>query len=156
MPTLNELSTRFATDWREFNASYDAYARSVGLSGTSLSVLSTILAADSECTQESIRATTLLPKQTVHNVIRGFVASGWLELAPSLNDRRAKVVRMTPAGETEARRLISPIRQAEIQALERLGKQDAERLVELFSRYGSLCSEIIAQAGGHHGYRMED
>ena len=61
--------------------------------------------------QRAICEYTLLPRQTVNNVIASFVAHGFVELGDAEGDRRVKTVRFTPAGQqldrAESRRGVS-------------------------------------------------
>lgn len=82
---------------QEWNASYEDYARSVGLSFTSLSILSTIYAHEN-CTQKMLCEICFLPKQTVNGVIRQFCKDGWISLIEMAKDRRNKAIRFTEQG----------------------------------------------------------
>lgn len=56
--------------------------------------------------QRAICEYTLLPRQTVNNVIASFVAHGFVELGDAEGDRRVKTVRFTPAGRRYCNSLI--------------------------------------------------
>ena len=86
---------------QEWNASYEDYARSVGLSFTSLSILSTIYAHEN-CTQKMLCEICFLPKQTVNGVIRQFCKDGWISLIEMAKDRRNKAIRFTEQGRQTA------------------------------------------------------
>ena len=83
------------------------YARKKGLSYTSLMVLR-IIYEEKNCTQKQISDMTGYPKQTVNMIIRGFQGKEWVELKESSEDRRIKMVRLTPEGMAFATKTIEP------------------------------------------------
>ncbi|MEI3428756.1 MAG: helix-turn-helix domain-containing protein [Christensenellales bacterium] len=95
---------------QEWNASYEDYARSVGLSFTSLSILSTIYAHEN-CTQKMLCEICFLPKQTVNGVIRQFCKDGWISLIEMAKDRRNKAIRFTEQGRQTAGDILRRVQQ---------------------------------------------
>ena len=82
---------------QEWNASYEEYAKSVGLSYTSLSLLSAIYGTE-QCPQKLLSERCLLPKQTVNAVITAFYQKGWVRLEELPKDRRNKAIHLTDLG----------------------------------------------------------
>ena len=75
-----ESRTRiFCNAWQSISVIYEDYARKSGISYNSLYILNAILYTEN-CTQKQICEKTLLPKQTVNNVITVFFKSGYIEL----------------------------------------------------------------------------
>lgn len=75
-----ESKTRiFCNVWQSISVIYEDYARKSGISYNSLYILNAILYTEN-CTQKQICEKTLLPKQTVNNVITVFFKSGYIEL----------------------------------------------------------------------------
>ena len=68
MSELQEQIRQYGSYLYEWNASYEEYARRVGLSYTSLAVLSTLYDAEN-CTQKMLCERCFLPKQTVNAAI---------------------------------------------------------------------------------------
>ena len=83
------------------------YARKKGLTYTGLMVLR-IIYGENCCTQKQISDMTSYPKQTVNMIIRGFLEKEWVELKESKEDRRIKMVRLTPEGMAFATKTIEP------------------------------------------------
>lgn len=83
------------------------YARKKGLTYTGLMVLR-IIYGEKCCTQKQISDMTSYPKQTVNMIIRGFLEKEWVELKESKEDRRIKMVRLTPEGMAFATKTIEP------------------------------------------------
>ena len=107
---------------QEWNASYEDYARSVGLSFTSLSMLSTIYAHEN-CTQKMLCEICFLPKQTVNGVIRQFCKDDWISLIEMAKDRRNKAIRFTDQGRQTAGDILRRVQQSE-QAAHRMASHD--------------------------------
>ena len=72
---LNEMAKYFCDIRQHLETIYDDYARTVGISYTTLFVLYLIRQYE-ECTQKIICEKTMLPKQTVNNVIKKLIEQG--------------------------------------------------------------------------------
>ena len=125
-----------------WNASYEEYAKSVGLSFTSLSLLSAIYQAE-QCTQKLLAQRCFLPKQTVNAVISSFYRKGWVELRELPEDRRNKTVHLTPAGRQEAERILLRVRRSEQQAMSQLTPEEREVLLSATRRYVNGCKDAM-------------
>lgn len=114
---------------------YNEYAKSVGLTLTSLKVL-TILYREKSCTQKLITQLTYLPKQTVNAIIKGFNKQGLVtEPTESDSDKRNKNISLTKEGQEYAERIISKAKNAEYRALERIGDERRRALFEAMTLY---------------------
>ena len=127
---------------QEWNASYEDYARSVGLSFTSLSILSTIYAHEN-CTQKMLCEICFLPKQTVNGVIRQFCKDGWISLIEMAKDRRNKAIRFTEQGRQAAGDILRRVRQSEQAAMQSLSPQEQSALLTLTRRYVLACKKAM-------------
>lgn len=127
---------------QEWNASYEEYARSVGLSYTSLSILSAIHARE-RCTQKTLCEVCFLPKQTVNGVIRQFYKDGWIRLVEMQEDRRNKAIHFTEKGREIADEILSRVRRSERLAMESLAEAEWDALLDLTRRYVSACREAM-------------
>lgn len=126
--------TQFCDAWQGLNIIYEDYARASGISYTSLYILNAIVQLEN-CTQKKICKKTLLPKQTVNNVITSFYKSGYIELCELSENRRIKVIHLTKTGEKYADTLISHIKNAEYKAMEKLTTEQQEQLNKLMQIY---------------------
>lgn len=127
---------------QEWNASYEEYAKSVGLSFTSLSILSTIYQTEN-CTQKFLSEHCFLPKQTVNAVITTFYKKGWVQLREMPTDRRNKTVHLTKLGIAEAERILQRVRQSEQQAMSQLTEEERTVLLSATRRYISGCKDAM-------------
>lgn len=103
--------TQYCGLLHEWNAAYEEYAKSVGLSYTSLSILSE-LCRNENATQKEIAENCFLPKQTVNAVITSFLRRDWVKLEELPEDRRTKTVDFTEEGKKEQKKLYLAFRKA--------------------------------------------
>lgn len=133
---IEEKTRAFCNAWQSINIIYEDYARKVGISYNSLYILNAIQQTK-DCTQKQICEKTLLPKQTVNNVITAFYKSGYIELQEFQENRRIKTIHLTDKGEQYAATLIPHIHQADKFAMESLTEEQQDILLSLMDKYVS-------------------
>lgn len=143
MPSdLSALIGQYCSYLHEWNASYEEYAKSVGLSFTSLSILSTIYGTE-KCTQKLLCEQCFLPKQTVNAAVTSFYKKGWVHLEELPEDRRNKTIHFTDLGRIEAQRILQKVRQSEQQAMGQLTEAERTILLSATQRYVAGCKEAM-------------
>lgn len=114
---------------------YNEYAKSVGLTLTALKVI-TILYKEEKCTQKYIAQLTYLPKQTVNTIINKFYKENYLEdIIEDNSDKRNKLIKLTPEGRKYAENIIKKAKEAEYRALDAIGEERREALLEAITLY---------------------
>lgn len=96
----SDLDTQLIAFFKEFrrvDLIYGAYGRRSGLSFSVYLIFDYICENDGT-SQREICAYTLLPRQTVNNVINSLVAQGLLRLQGSNRDKRIKRIHLTEEG----------------------------------------------------------
>ena len=136
---------QYCSCMHEWNASYEEYARSVGLSFTSISILS-VIHYSKNCTQKKISEVCFLPKQTVNGVIRQFYKDGWIRMQEIEEDRRNKSIHFTEKGQREADRIMKRVRDSERAAMTSLTEEEQQALLSLTRRYITACREALIKA----------
>lgn len=131
---IEAKSRAFCAAWQSMSMIYEDYARRMGVSYNSLYILNAIFYTEN-CTQKQICEKTLLPKQTVNNVVTGFFKSGYVELRELPENRRIKTIHLTPAGREYAETLIPHIREADCRAMAALTEQQQDTLLQLMDTY---------------------
>lgn len=126
----------FCNAWQSISTIYEDYARKSGVSYNSLYILNAIFYTEN-CTQKQICDKTLLPKQTVNNVITSFFKSGYIELRELSENRRIKTIHLTEEGMKYAKTLIPHIHKADIIAMESLTEEQQDILLKLMDIYVS-------------------
>lgn len=122
----------------EWDAAYEDYAKSVGLSYTSLCILNAIYESDG-CTQKQLCSLCFLPKQTVNAAVTGFYDKGWLRMQELPEDRRNKALHLTELGRSEADRILQNLQECDRIAMGSLTESEQEQLLSLTRRYMSAC-----------------
>ena len=122
----------------EWDAAYEDYAKSVGLSYTSLCILNAIYETDG-CTQKQLCSLCFLPKQTDNAAVTGFYDKGWLRMQEMPEDRRNKALHLTELGRSEAGRILQNLQECDRIAMCLLTESEQEQLLSLTRRYMSAC-----------------
>ena len=137
MHDIDFKTKAFCNEWQSLDMIYEDYARKVGISYNSLYILNAILQTEN-CTQKLICERTLLPKQTVNNVVTGFYKDGYVELREFPENRRIKTIHLTKQGRAYADSVIPHIHQAEQIAMETLTEEEQDTLLRLMDVYVSV------------------
>lgn len=141
-PDYSTQINQYSSYLHEWNASYEEYAKSVGLSFTSLTILCAIYRTE-QCTQKQLCEQCFLPKQTVNAAVTAFYKKGWIRLEELPEDRRNKTIHFTETGQQEAQRILSKVRQSEQQAMSKLTDAEREILLSATKRYVTGCKEAM-------------
>lgn len=96
---------------------YEDYAKSVGLTYMSLTVLQIICYAEKPCTQKEICLQSHYNKQIVNAIVRGFFDKGYIRFEEVPDDRRNKYVLLTESGKKFADEILQPLWEIEKKAL---------------------------------------
>jgi DNA-binding MarR family transcriptional regulator len=145
---IEEQAKRFCDGLDKLNRVYEDYARSVNIPYTTLYIL-TLITLMEECTQKTICERTLLPKQTVNNVITAFYRQGIVELKEMSADRRNKTIHLTREGQKFSDGVIPPILKAEYEAMEKLTPKQRQALIESMEIYCKMFRQAMP-IGGHN------
>lgn len=128
--------TKAETDANEYlriyfklTAQYEAYAKSLGVSYSTLSALRIIFEHDGNCTQRTICEYTFLPKQTVNAIVTGLLRHGTIRMVELDSDRRQKVIHFTDKGRAFACAVIQKIKNAESKAMESLAENQSTAML---------------------------
>lgn len=133
---INTKVKAFCNAWQSLNIIYEDYARKAKVSYNFLYILNTIKESPN-CTQKQICEQTLLPKQTVNNVISNLLKNDYIKLVELSENRRIKTIHLTDKGKQYADTLIPHIHHANQLAMETLTKEQQETLLHLMDIYVS-------------------
>ena len=129
--TARNLLEQMNRQFNESNALYHDLAVHYGISDTMFWVLYALYNNSEPQTQNRLCMDWNLPKQTLNSAVASMVKRGLLELEPAPGRHSGKLLHLTPAGRDFAQKTIVPICQAEQQALEQLGIQEAEHYIQV-------------------------
>lgn len=122
---------------------YREWAKVKGLNYNELIVLYT-LDEKKECTPKQISEYWALPKQTVNGILREFEKKGYICVSSGIQDKRERIITYTADGEKFAASILSHLYQMEEAAMESLGAQRCQQLIECNRLYcEALRKELI-------------
>ena len=113
---------------------YEDYAKSVGLTYMSLTVLQIIRNADDPLTQKEICGICYYNKQVVSSITKMFYEQGYIRFQELPNDRRNKHVLLTESGKAYADKIMDPLHEMEKKALKVLSEEERELLLSILGR----------------------
>lgn len=142
MREIEKEVEQFSNEWQSITMTYSDYARSKGISYTSLQILRYITHT-TDCTQKSICKMSFLPKQTVNTIITGFYKKGYIELRELPEDRRTKTIHLTKKGQDYMDTFSPHIKKAECEAMQALSEEQRTMLIESIRLYGKVFREKI-------------
>ena len=76
-------------------------------------------------TQKALSEKLGAPKQTVNNIIKSLEDEGLIELIPSKDDKRLRILRLTDLGEKNRDERLKPINESNVRMYEKLGHKKA-------------------------------
>lgn len=131
---LKEISKKLLEVHREIHRFYSEYAKSVGLTLAGLEVL-LIIWEEKECRQNTIVQKSFVPKQTVNAIIQKLIKEDIIELIVEDSDKRNKIIKYTEKGREYAAPIIEKVKNIEYCALDALGAEKQESLLEIITTY---------------------
>lgn len=130
--------------WGQANGLYSAWASSQNINYYLMLVLYT-LDGQPPMTQKKICISTGLTKQTVNSVIRSLKENGYIELIPGTKDRREKQIALTEKGVAYSDELIAPLRRLEHRALQIMGNDRAQQMIDNITLFNTLLEKEMDQ-----------
>ncbi|MCL2752944.1 MAG: MarR family transcriptional regulator [Defluviitaleaceae bacterium] len=128
--------------WHKINCLYDLYAKSLDLSFVSVLVLWTLHNSVAVCTQKELCQKLGLPKQVVNSIIKSFWERGYVELKEA-KDRRNKEIIVTKKGNEFAKKVLSPLSEAEYAVWKGLSPQEIAILAGALEKYIMALEEAL-------------
>lgn len=144
---MNEIKQQadfFCDLTKHINSIYDEYAKSVGLSYTSLYTLH-MIALTENCTQKFIADQMFLPKQTINSIVTAFNRQGLVELKELAEDKRHKTLHLTEAGRIFAQRIFPRIEAAEQNSMAQFNEEERTVFLKLMNKYVASFSKEMKQ-----------
>ena len=129
--TFQEFIRRHNSLYKENNENYHRLARHFGLSDTAFWILYTLREMGGSVSQSQLCGELFLSKQTIHSALKQLEQGGFLQLENLPNNRKNKLVRVTPQGEQLLCQVADPVFAMEERAFLRLSPQQRQALLEL-------------------------
>ena len=128
--------------WKEQNEIYSAAAKRFGLSDSAMWILYFIRLSGGSCSQRYICSAMLQPKKTTNSAIKQLESRGFVELTCE-NDRRCRLVKLTPDGEKLAQQSSDHVITAERLAMGDLTSAEQRQFIELLRKYNNNLKERL-------------
>ena len=113
---------------------YEDYAKSVGLTYMSLTILEILYHTETPSTQKEICGLCHYNKQVVNTIVKNFYESGYVEFCEVSDDRRNKYVLFTKSGMQYADDIMKPLEEMEERALLVLSDNERVMMLEMLER----------------------
>ena len=139
---VRKQSIRFCDIIKQISGIYEGYAKSIGLSYTSLYALHLVYLTEN-CTQKYICEQLFLPKQTVNSIVTLFRRQGLVEMMELPEDRRHKAICLTAKGKEYAEQVLPNIDAAETRSIEQFDSTERMVLLRLMEKYAQTFSEEL-------------
>ena len=128
----------------EIDSAVNQWIKKLGLSYNHFAVLYSLAnAPDGQCTQKQICDEWYLPKQTVFNICKEYKEKGWIEFEISPNDKREKIMRLTPDGRATAEPILQKTLSISEQAFSDFGKKKTMQLFTLMREFSETFQKHI-------------
>ena len=131
---LREQLTKFNSIMQGIERFYEDYAKSVGLTYMSLTVLEIIYYAPNPITQKEICEESHYIKQMVNTIVKNFYENGYIEFKEVESDRRNKYVIFTSNGKEYADKIMKPLMEREEKAIAVLSNEERNEMINMMER----------------------
>ena len=131
---LREQLTKFNSIMQGIERFYEDYAKSVGLTYMSLTVLEIIYYAPNPITQKAICEESHYIKQMVNTIVKNFYENGYIEFKEVESDRRNKYVLFTSNGKEYADKIMKPLMEREEKAIAVLSNEERNEMINMLER----------------------
>ena len=131
---LREQLTKFNSIMQGIERFYEDYAKSVGLTYMSLTVLEIIYYAPNPITQKEICEESHYIKQMVNTIVKNFYENGYIEFKEVESDRRNKYVLFTSNGKEYADKIMKPLMEREEKAIAVLSNEERNEMINMLER----------------------
>ena len=125
---ISEQLQLYYSLWKESNVIYEECAKSQGLSSNSLLILESFYYDGDQCTQKSISQKWMIPKQTINTILKEFESKGYVELHSLPEDKRNKLIQLTPKGKEFTETIISRLLEKEKYVVEQMGLENIKNM----------------------------
>lgn len=128
--------------WKEQNEIYSAAAKRFGLSDSAMWILYFLRLSGGSCSQKEICSAMCQPKQTANSTVKQLESRGMVELSCG-DDRRCRLVKLTPEGERLAQQTSDRVITAERGAMGDFTPAEQRQFIELLRKYNRNLRERL-------------
>ncbi len=100
------------------------------------------IASNPEADATRLSALIAFDRSTIGDVLERMEAKGWIERTPSHQDRRAKLVRLSPTGRRLLRKVTPAVQRVQERLLAPLPEADRDTFVRLLAQLAELHNDV--------------
>ncbi|MDO4262317.1 MAG: MarR family transcriptional regulator [Eubacteriales bacterium] len=136
--TLTAQLAAFNQVYKDMDDLYHEYARKWGMSDAAMWILYFIQESDTPKTQKELCDEWCYSRQTVNSALKNMESKGLIRFACAEGNRKNKQILLTEEGQELSDRVIRPLVEAELAALDSLGEAGRGELLLRLKQYLSM------------------
>ena len=144
-------SDRYKQYWairRKTDDEWESVITNLGMAKAQVMVIWTLWTFEKPCTQKEICADWYENKQTINSATKKLIEEGYIDIAPSPENFREKLLTLTEKGKLFAKRTVDKFINAEKRAFEKLTEEEQEFAISISEKYCELLKEEFEKAKG--------
>lgn len=130
-------------NWFSISDLYEQFAKRHKLSSSALFLLQLLL--QGACTQRELCRLLVLPKQTVHSILKVFLSNDWVTTEISTEDKRERVVALTDSGKRFAAPILQQLNRIEEQALHGLSSEERAAMTATYQHFADCLQQAMQE-----------
>lgn len=135
---------------RKINDEYDSIVSSFGISDGMMMVIWSLCAFGRPCSQKEICRDWCVNKQTINSASKKLLEEGYIDIAPSPDNFREKLLSFTEKGKFLEMRTAKKLVEAERNAFSALSEEEQEKLVSINKKHYELLKKEFAKIKGEN------
>ena len=140
---MNDLNRAMTQIYKEEQQLYHDYALSCGMSSTTIWLLYALSEQSGPVTQAYISSEWCISKQTLNSCLKQLQSGEYVELKPSEENRKNKMINVTEKGTQLIKDTALILVELENQALQEFSVEECELLVKLSSKRVKALKELV-------------
>ena len=135
---------------RKISDEYDAVLGSFSLSKGAMMIIWTLSAFGRPCTQKEICDDWYENKQTINSAVKKLALDGIIDIAPSPENMREKLLVFTEKGKFLALRTVRKLIEAERNAFEALSEEEQNETIRITQKYYGILKNEFSKIKGEN------
>lgn len=142
----NNVLEQYYTAFNATNHLYSVWAKHRGLTYHTLFTLYAIFYSGAKgCCQQEICEEWMIPKQTVHSVLKTLEQEGYLHYRVNPEDRRNKIITLTEAGLRYAQPILQELGRLEETVLSKMGEELTRQMLDSTRAFCEKLKETLSE-----------
>lgn len=140
--------TCIADNFNKTNALYSQWAKDHKISRNNLNFFLCMENRET-CSPSQLSIEWMISKQTLTGILRDLQEQGYIEIYPNPEDKRGKLIRLTAAGKEYSCSIVNPLKEVEINALKKCGREHTDSLLESGKLYFEAFKSALKEEKCH-------